>query len=88
MAKRKNPQAKAVAEAELAYGLRRWRAGMRRMNEITAQEARDLTDKERSHLIEMLFESGRDLKWPDRTGESAAVAGRWNRLREVLGARS
>ena len=90
MSKRKKPfvRAEKVSEPASPYALRRWRTGMRRMNAITAQEARALTEKEKSRLIEMLFESGRDLRWPDRTRESAEVAGRWNRLREVLGARS
>lgn len=66
--------------------LLRWRAGMRWMNEFVLQETRELTEKERSRIIEMLFESARNMHWPDRTDESLEVAGRWKHLREVLGA--
>lgn len=80
-ASRKGPHSPA-APAEF----RRWRAGMRLMNEIAASEARALTEQDKSRQIEALFDSAFGMRWPDRNAERAEVARRWNRLREVLGA--
>lgn len=90
MSKRKKPlvRAEKVSEPASPYALRRWRAGMRLMNEMTAREMRALTEKEKSRQIEELFESGRSFRWPDRSEEDAEVWRRWNRIREVLSARS
>jgi hypothetical protein len=87
---RKKPptKGKRIAEPAPAYALRRWRKGMRLMNRITAEEARALTEQDKSRDIEELFDSGFGMRWPNRTKQQTEVTKRWNRLREKLGARS
>ena len=59
----------------------RWRL----VNEVTDEEARSKPLSERLRDLEMLYQFGRELDWPNRDGGVEEVRARWNRLREKAG---
>ena len=56
----------------------RWRL----VNEITDEEARSKPLSERLRDLEMLYQFGRELGWPNRDNADEEVRARWNLLRE------
>jgi hypothetical protein len=56
----------------------RWRL----VNELTDDEARRMPLSERLRDLEMLYQFGQALGWPNQDDEEEEVWARWNRLRE------
>ncbi|HLG14235.1 MAG TPA: hypothetical protein VJH03_06995 [Blastocatellia bacterium] len=59
----------------------RWRL----VNEISNEEARRATVSERLRDLEMLYQFGQAIGWPNQDKEEEEVRARWNRLREKAG---
>lgn len=59
----------------------RWRL----VNEITDDEARRRPLSERLRDLEMLYQFGQSIGWPNQDDEEEEVWARWNRLREKAG---
>ena len=59
----------------------RWRL----VNEVTNEEERSKPLSEKLRDLEMLYQFGRELDWPNRDDGVEEVRARWNRLREKAG---
>ena len=63
---------------------RLFKEGWRLVNETTNEEARRKPISERLRELEILYQFGEELGWPNRD-EGDEVRARWNRLRERSG---
>ncbi len=59
----------------------RWRL----VNQVTKEEARRMSASDRLRDLEILYQFGRELGWPNQDDGVDQVRARWNRLREKAG---